>query len=55
MTNEVDYDLDLYMQKLKDLLAEKMVALSKFNEKITSFQQQSAEEKKNMNIKCPMK
>lgn len=54
MTNEVDYDLDLYVQKLKDLLAEKMEVLSKFNEKVTGFQQHLAEEEKmSMNIKRP--
>ncbi|XP_075528016.1 kinesin-like protein KIF2A isoform X5 [Dermacentor variabilis] len=56
MTNEVDYDLDLYVQKLKDLLAEKMEVLSKFNEKVTGFQQHLAEEEKmSMNIKRPVK
>lgn len=55
MTNEVDYDLDLYVQKLKDLLAEKMEVLSKFNEKVTGFQQHLAEEEKmSMNIKRPL-
>lgn len=55
MTNEVDYDLDLYVQKLKELLAEKMEVLSKFNEKVTGFQQHLAEEEKmSMNIKRPL-
>ncbi|XP_065285658.1 kinesin-like protein KIF2A isoform X2 [Dermacentor albipictus] len=56
MTAEVDYDLDLYAQKLKDLLAAKMEVFTKFNGKLTAFQQQLAEEEKiSMNIKRPLK
>ncbi|XP_072144270.1 kinesin-like protein KIF2A isoform X2 [Dermacentor andersoni] len=56
MTAEVDYDLDLYAQKLKDLLAAKMEVFSKFNGKLTAFQQQLAEEERiSMNIKRPLK
>lgn len=56
MTNVVDYDLDLYVQKLKDMLTEKIEVLSKFREKVGGFHQQLAEEEKmSMNIKRPAK
>lgn len=54
MTNDVDYDLDVYVQKLKDLLCEKIEVLNKFKEKVEGFQQQLAEEElMSMNIKAP--
>lgn len=56
MTSEVDYDLDLYAQKLKDLLTEKMEVFSKFNGKVTAFQQYLTEEETiSKNIKRRLK
>ncbi|XP_064477519.1 kinesin-like protein KIF2A [Ornithodoros turicata] len=59
MTNEVDYDVDYYVHKLSDVLAEKaegLKLLTKLKDKVACFQQQLAEEEKiSMNIKRPLK
>ncbi|XP_037077512.1 kinesin-like protein KIF2A [Pollicipes pollicipes] len=44
MTNEVDYDVDAYVQQLEDLLDEKMDALTRFKERVNVYRSQLAEE-----------
>ncbi|XP_043204576.1 kinesin-like protein KIF2A isoform X2 [Amphibalanus amphitrite] len=52
MTNEVDYDVDAYVQQLEDLLDEKMDVLAKFKRKVEVYRSQLAEEEKiSRNIK----
>lgn len=54
MSNEVDYDVDAYVQQLEDLLAEKLEVLSRFKDKVSSFRGQLAEEEKiSKSIKHP--
>jgi len=55
MTNEVDYDVDAYVQQLEDLLDEKVDVLNKFKQKVALFRSQLAdEEKMSRNIKQPV-
>ncbi|XP_043237146.1 kinesin-like protein KIF2A isoform X1 [Amphibalanus amphitrite] len=44
MTNEVDYDVDAYVQQLGDLLEEKLDTLSRFRERLSVYRSQLAEE-----------
>jgi len=44
MTEDVDYDVDTYAQQVQELLREKLEVLSKFDERISAFRAQLAEE-----------
>lgn len=46
MTNEVDYDVDAYVQQLEDFIAEKLDLFSNFKKKVAAFRSQLAEEEK---------
>jgi len=48
MTNDVDYDVDAYVQQLEDLLDEKMDSLSRFKQRVSEYRSQLGAEEQMM-------
>lgn len=44
LTSEVDYNVDVYVQNLEDLLAEQMEQINKLQERLGNFKTQLREE-----------